>query len=68
MTFVQPIAKIVPGLMSLSLAGHAYKTVPKDWSYKGMKKVKPGDTIKSFTGLMIGIPMIKPVSGMVSAL
>jgi len=43
------------------------KVVPKEWG-PGMKGPSTGKLIKNFTGTMVSIPMIKPVSTMVSAL
>ena len=67
-TMTKSVASLIPGIMSLSLVGHTAQLIPKDWGPKGVKKVKTGDMIKGFTGIMIGVPMIKPVAGMVSAL
>ena len=58
MTFVVPVMKIVPGLMATSLMA---KAIPK-------KKPTTKGIIKDFTGIMIGISFIKPVSTKVAAL
>lgn len=68
MAFAKQVAGLVPGLMSLSLVGHTAKMIPKDWGPNGIKKVDPLHMVKGFTGLMVGIPMVRVVSGQVAGL
>jgi len=68
MSTAKSVASLVPGLMSLSLVAHTTKVIPKDWTPKGMKKVKPGELIGNFSTTMIGIPMVGIVSNQVAAL
>ncbi len=68
MTFTKSVAGIIPGMMAISLVGHTVKTIPTNWGPKGVKKVNTKEMIKGFTGIMIGVPMIRATSGMVSAL
>ena len=67
MTFLSSTSRLIPGMMSLGVLGHQMKVVPKEWG-PGMKGPSTGKLIKNFTGTMVSIPMIKPVSTMVSAL
>jgi len=68
MTLVSNVSKLIPGMMALSLVGHTVKTIPKDWGPKGVKKVGSKDIIKGFVPIMIGVPMIRATSSMVSTL
>ena len=68
MSTAKSVAGIVPGLMSVSLVGHTAKMVPKNWSPKGIKPVKPSEMIGNFTTTMMGIPMIGIVSNQISGL
>jgi len=68
MTITKPIISLVPGMMSLALLGETVKTIPKNWGPKGVKKIDHKKTIKGFTGIMIGVPMIKVVSTSVASL
>ena len=67
MTFVQSMARPIPGFMALSLMGRSVQMVPKDWG-PNMKKPKTGNMIRGFTDIMIGVPMIGQVSTSVAAL
>jgi len=52
MTVVKSVISIVPGLMATSLM---VKSIPK-------KKPTTKSIVKDFTGIMIGVPLIKPVA------
>lgn len=68
MTFTKNVAGLIPGFAALSLVGHSVKMVPKNWGPKGVQKVGTKNLIGGFVPIMIGVPMIKPVANMVSAL
>ena len=68
MTLVKNISGLIPGFMSLGVVGKSIQVIPTNWGPKGVKKVKNEDMIKSFTKVMIGIPVIKQVSTSVAAL
>jgi len=70
MTFHKPVAEIIPGMMSLGLAGRAIKMVPKDIgkpSKKGSKK-QSEDFIKGSAEILVGIPLIGAVANSVAKL
>ena len=66
--FTKSVAGMVPGMLSLSLLGRSVQMIPKNFRIKGVQKANSKNLIKGFVPIMVGIPMIKPVSGMVAAL
>ena len=64
MTFIKPVASLIPGIMRLSLVGHAAQMIPKDFK----KKKSTKKMIGNFTGIMVGTHMLKPISTSVAAL
>jgi hypothetical protein len=64
MTFVKPVANLIPGLVSLSLVGRSVQMIPKDFK----KKKSTKKMIGGFTDIMIGTTMLKPISTSVAAL
>jgi len=68
MSFIKPVAGLIPGFMALGLIGQSVKTVPKSWGPKGVQKVNTKKMLGNFTGIMIGVPMISVTAGMVSRL
>jgi len=63
MSFYKPVARIIPGIMALAVAGEALKLVPK----KG-KPIKPKKLIKGFTEIIVGTVLLKPTAGLVNKL
>lgn len=61
------VAHLIPGMMSLSLVGKSAQMIPQQYMGKG-KKPKKTNTIKGFTEIMIGVPLIGATAGMVSGL
>lgn len=68
MTLVSNVSGLIPGVMSLALVSHTVKTIPQGWGPKGVKKVGSKDIVKGFVPIMIGVPMIRATSSMVSVL
>lgn len=68
MTFTKSVAGLIPGFMALGVVGKSMHTVPKNWGPKGVQKVGSKSMVKGFVPIIVGTAMIKPVSGMVSAL
>lgn len=62
------VASIVPGVMSLALVGESLKFLPTEKELKGKKKVKPKKMVKSFTKIMVGVPLISATAGMINKL
>lgn len=68
------VAHLIPGMMSLSLVGKSAQMIPKtyrsqqNWLGGNGKKLKKTNTIKSFTEIMIGVPLISATAGMTSGL
>lgn len=79
-SFHKPVAEIIPGMMSLGLAGRAIKMIPsldmmpsskmisKDVSKLTKDKKQTKDFIKGSTEILIGVPLIKAVAGSVAKL
>ena len=67
MSFTIPVMRMVPGMMSLSVLDRSTQMVPRYWD-NGKKKAKDKNMIKGFVPIIAGIPMIKPVAGMVAGL
>lgn len=63
-SFHKPIAELVPGMMSLSLAGSSMNLAKK--SLKG--KAKPGDFIMGSMDALVGIPLIGATANSVALL
>jgi len=59
-TFHKPIANLVPGFMSLAVAGRAIKLA------KPSKK--PKKMIKGFTDIMVGTSLIGPTANIVAGI
>lgn len=68
MVVTKSIAGVIPGVMSLSLLGHSMQMIPKEFGGKADSKKGTANFLKGFTGVMVGIPMIKSVSTSVAAL
>lgn len=67
MSFVKPIARIIPGVMALAVAGEAIKLVPRNIpKEKPLKQSKK--LIKGFTKIIIGTALIGPTAGLVNRL
>ena len=77
-SFHKPVAEIIPGMMSLGLAGRAIKMIPslkmmpsskmisKDIDKPIKKKKKQTEEIiKGSVDILIGVPLIKAVAGSV---
>lgn len=74
MAFTGAVSSLIPGMMSLSVLGKSTQMIPQyrsqqDWLWtNGKKKSKDKSTIKGFTEIMIGVPLISETSGMVAGL
>lgn len=61
------VARVVPGLMAITLVGQSTKMLPKKWGGKTNKK----DTLKflkGFSGIVIGVPLVGATSNIVAKL
>jgi hypothetical protein len=72
--YEKKILNILPGFMALSLVGKTSKMVPSIWDLdngkkknKGKKKTKKNNynTLKGFTDIMIGVPLVKGVADII---
>jgi len=77
MVLAKDVGKIIPGMMSLAVAGRAAQLIPNEKSMKGSMKGKNKEVssmkqskkmVKGFTDIMIGTSMIGPTAGMIDAL
>lgn len=68
MSTVKAVAGIVPGVMAIGLLGRSLKYLPTEKELKGDVKIKPMKTVKLFTEIAIGVPLIGTTAGMVAKL
>lgn len=67
MSTAKSVAGIVPGVMSVGLLGESLKMLPtKKELEEG--KMKPKKIVKSFTTMVIGVPLIGATASMVNKL
>ena len=64
MTTEKEILKIIPGLMSLAVAGEALKLIPK----KKAKITKPKKIVKGFANIIIGTALINPTASVIDTI
>jgi len=62
---VKSVAGIIPGVMSIGLAGKSLKFLPNG---KKLKKAKPKKIVPLFIDVAVGVPLIKTTAGMVAKL
>lgn len=67
MVFTASVGHMIPGMMSLSLLGRSTQMIPHQY-WGGKQKSKKTSTLKGFTEIMIGAPLIGATAGMVSGL
>ena len=63
MTTQKDILRIVPGLMSLAIAGEALKLIPKK-----KIKIKPKKLVKGFTNILVGTALINPTASVIDTI
>ena len=68
MSTVKAVAGVIPGVMAVGLLGRTLKYLPTDKELKGQTKIKPMKTVKMFTEIAIGVPLIGATAGMVNKL
>lgn len=65
---VKPILGTVVGLQSVSLLGESMKTLPKYWTPKKMKMVKPKPLVKTAGTILVGTALISGTSQLINDL
>jgi len=68
MSTTKAVAGVIPGVMAVGLLGRTLKYLPTDKELSGKAKVKPMKTVKMFTEIAIGVPLIGATAGMVNKL
>jgi len=68
MSTVKAVAGVIPGVMALGLLGRTLKYLPTDKELSGKAKPKPMKTVKMFTEIAVGVPLIGATAGMVNKL
>jgi len=70
MGLTKSVVNIIPGMMAISLVGKSSQMIPKDYKKSKSKKIKsyPKKSIKQFTDIMIGVPLIGATSNIVSGI